>query len=373
MCVRRSRYPMFVPGGGPLNWFEKDMLDRAEEASKLSKEEFIELANVNAKNDCDLSMLQDLNDNVVCEEVEWTRRDPPYDASILDSREVIQRLSEGDDEPPKTPVSPFAPSLPGGSVIASDDRMIIVRPQPRTSTGSRLNSADSEYGVFQKQSSWSSSSSLDEPGGELQLSLAFNSSKGILTVKLLEAHELRARELSGSADPYAKMRLLPDRSNTWQTKVHRRTLNPVFDEEFTFETSSLSGTTLEVLLYDFDPVSKHRALGYVRLPLPPKNQGTDHIGNEPIILTRPIHRYGAEGSVYRSDPLGELMVSLFYDITTTKLTVIVVRAINLLIADDSGTQSSDTYVKVTIFKDGKGFKKEQQYVEMLIVQFGMMY
>lgn len=123
-------------------------------------------------------------------------------------------------------------------------------------------------------------------------------------------------------------------------------LNLVFDEEFTFETSSLSGTTLEVLLYDFDPVTKHRALGYVRLPLPPKNNGSDHLGNEAITLTRPVHRYGAEGSVYRSDPLGELMVSLFYDLTTTKLTVIVVRAINLLIADDSGTQNSDTYVKV---------------------------
>lgn len=62
---------------------------------------------------------------------------------------VIQRLSsEGDDEP-KTPMSPFAPPLPGGAVVASDDRMVILRPQPRTTSGSRLNSADSDS-VFHK-------------------------------------------------------------------------------------------------------------------------------------------------------------------------------------------------------------------------------
>lgn len=64
------------------------MLNRAEEASKSQKEEFIELASVGATDgDFDPSILQDLSDSVVCEEVEWTRKDPPYDASILDSRE----------------------------------------------------------------------------------------------------------------------------------------------------------------------------------------------------------------------------------------------------------------------------------------------
>lgn len=27
-------------------------------------------------------------------------------------------------------------------------------------------------------------------------------------------------------DPYAKIRLLPDKNNVWQTRIHRRTLNP---------------------------------------------------------------------------------------------------------------------------------------------------
>ncbi|KAG8035148.1 hypothetical protein G9C98_001638 [Cotesia typhae] len=283
MCLKRRNFP----GNRPLNWFEKDLLDRAKEAT-TSKQNFIELGNVASAAAGDSAGSPDFGDNL-CEELEWTRRDPPYDTSILDSREVIQRLSEGDDEP-RSPVSPIAPPLPGGALVASDERMVIVRPQPRSSHGSRLSS-DSDS-VFHKQSSWSSSSSLDEVGGDLQLSLTFDSTAGVLTVKLIEAHDLRARELSGNADPYAKIRLLPDRSNTWQTKVHRCTLNPVFDEEFTFEVSSLNGTTLEVLLYDFDPASKHRALGYVRLPLPLNNG--EFLGLKPVEVTRPIHRYGAE-------------------------------------------------------------------------------
>ncbi|CAD6235853.1 GSCOCG00008013001-RA-CDS [Cotesia congregata] len=351
MCLKRRNFP----GNRPLNWFEKDLLDRAKEAT-TSKQNFIELGNVASAAAGDSAGLPDFGDSL-CEELEWTRRDPPYDTSILDSREVIQRLSERDDEP-RSPVSPIAPPLPGGALVASDERMVIVRPQPRSSHGSRLSS-DSDS-VFHKQSSWSSSSSLDEVGGDLQLSLTFDSTAGVLTVKLIEAHDLRARELSGNADPYAKIRLLPDRSNTWQTKVHRCTLNPVFDEEFTFEVSSLNGTTLEVLLYDFDPASKHRALGYVRLPLPLNNG--EFLGLKPVEVTRPIHRYGAEGSVYRSDPLGELMVSLCYDANANKLTVIVIRAINLSITEDSGNQNYDTYVKVTIFKDGKSLKKKRTVI-----------
>lgn len=116
----------------------------------------------------------------------------------------------------------------------------------------------------------------------------------------------------------------------------------VFDEDFVFETNSLTGMMLEVLIYDFDPVSRHRGIGYVRVRLP---VGPELLDSKPVLLTKPILRYGAEGSVYRSDPLGELMVSLFYDPSAAKLTVIVVRAINLSIVDDTGT-SADTYVKV---------------------------
>lgn len=42
----------------------------------------------------------------------------------------------------------------------------------------------------------------------------------------LQAQDLQARDFSGTADPYAKVRLLPDKTNVWQTRIHKRTLNP---------------------------------------------------------------------------------------------------------------------------------------------------
>lgn len=41
-----------------------------------------------------------------------------------------------------------------------------------------------------------------------------------------QANDLQPRDFSGTADPYAKIRLLPDKANFWQTKIHKRTLNP---------------------------------------------------------------------------------------------------------------------------------------------------
>lgn len=55
----------------------------------------------------------------------------------------MQHLSESDDIPP-SPMSPLAPPLPEGAVVASEKRMVIVRPPPRSIDGSqsRLNSIE---------------------------------------------------------------------------------------------------------------------------------------------------------------------------------------------------------------------------------------
>lgn len=47
------------------------------------------------------------------------------------------------------------------------------------------------------------------------------------------------KDVSGSSDPYVKVYLLPDRKKKFQTKVHRKNLNPVFNETFIFRWVSL--------------------------------------------------------------------------------------------------------------------------------------
>lgn len=53
----------------------------------------------------------------------------------------------------------------------------------------------------------------------------------------MEATELPGMDMSGTSDPYVKVTLLPDKKPKFETKVHRKTLNPVFNETFIFKVS----------------------------------------------------------------------------------------------------------------------------------------
>lgn len=56
-------------------------------------------------------------------------------------------------------------------------------------------------------------------------------------VGIIQAAELPAMDMGGTSDPYVKVYLLPDKKKKFETKVHRKTLNPVFNEQFTFKVA----------------------------------------------------------------------------------------------------------------------------------------
>jgi len=41
-------------------------------------------------------------------------------------------------------------------------------------------------------------------------------------------------DMGGTSDPYVKCYIMPDKKKKFETKVHRKTLNPVFNETFIF-------------------------------------------------------------------------------------------------------------------------------------------
>ena len=50
--------------------------------------------------------------------------------------------------------------------------------------------------------------------------------------------DLAPMDLNGFSDPYVCIHLLPDNKKKFETKVHRKTLNPVFNETFKFTVSN---------------------------------------------------------------------------------------------------------------------------------------
>ncbi|KAM9808148.1 synaptotagmin-9-like [Neosynchiropus ocellatus] len=101
--------------------------------------------------------------------------------------------------------------------------------------------------------------------GRLHFVLKFDFDLEQLIVKIHSAQDLPAKDFSGTSDPYVKIYLLPDRKTKHQTKVHRKTLQPVFDEVFLFPVAyaELSGRKLHFSVYDFDRFSRHDLIGQV--------------------------------------------------------------------------------------------------------------
>lgn len=58
-----------------------------------------------------------------------------------------------------------------------------------------------------------------------------------LTIGILQAADLLSMDSGGTSDPYVKVLLLPDKKKKFDTKVHKKTLNPVFNESFVFKVS----------------------------------------------------------------------------------------------------------------------------------------
>uniref|UniRef100_H2LSB8 Synaptotagmin n=1 Tax=Oryzias latipes TaxID=8090 RepID=H2LSB8_ORYLA len=174
-----------------------------------------------------------------------------------------------------------------------------------------------------------------------------------LTVGILQAADLMSMDSGGTSDPYVRVLLLPDKKKKFDTKVHKKTLNPVFNETFVFKVpyEELGGKTLCLSVYDYDRFSKHDVIGEVKLAM------------NTIDLGRPIEEWRDLESADQEEPekLGDICISLRYVPTAGKLTVCILEAKNLKKMDACGL--SDPYVKIQLLQGGKRLKKKKTTVK----------
>ena len=60
-----------------------------------------------------------------------------------------------------------------------------------------------------------------------------------LSIGVIQAADLPGMDMSGTSDPYVKVYIMPDKKKKFETKVHRKTLNPVFNETFVFKVGAV--------------------------------------------------------------------------------------------------------------------------------------
>uniref|UniRef100_A0A3Q1G3X3 Synaptotagmin IIa n=1 Tax=Acanthochromis polyacanthus TaxID=80966 RepID=A0A3Q1G3X3_9TELE len=174
-----------------------------------------------------------------------------------------------------------------------------------------------------------------------------------LTVGILQAADLLSMDSGGTSDPYVKVFVLPDKKKKFDTKVHKKTLNPVFNETFTFKIpfQEMGGKTLVMSVYDFDRFSKHDVIGEIKIPM------------NTLDLAKPIEEWRDLDSADQEEPekLGDICISLRYVPTAGKLTICILEAKNLKKMDVGGL--SDPYVKINLLQNGKRLKKKKTTVK----------
>ncbi|XP_066938558.1 synaptotagmin 1 isoform X32 [Macrobrachium rosenbergii] len=193
----------------------------------------------------------------------------------------------------------------------------------------------------------------EEKLGRLNFKLEYDFNSNSLSVTVIQCEELPALDMGGTSDPYVKVYLLPDKKKKFETKVHRKTLNPVFEETFTFKQvpyADIMSKTLVFGIYDFDRFSKHDQIGEVKIPLCQ------------VDLAQTIEEWRDLVSVEGDGgQLGDICFSLRYVPTAGKLTVVILEAKNLKKMDVGGL--SDPYVKICLIQNGKRLKKKKTSIK----------
>lgn len=187
--------------------------------------------------------------------------------------------------------------------------------------------------------------------GRLQYKLDYDFDKNALTCVIVQAEELPAMDLGGTSDPYVKLFLLPEKKKKFQTKVQRKSLNPVFNESFTFKIpfSEVASQTLVLNVFDFDRFGKHDQIGQISIPLGKIDLATS-LEKTDLIESPPENR------------LGEVCLALRYVPNKNKLSVVVMECKNLKKMDVLGL--SDPYVKIYLMMGTKRLEKKKTTIKM---------
>ncbi|XP_055932703.1 synaptotagmin-12-like [Argiope bruennichi] len=189
--------------------------------------------------------------------------------------------------------------------------------------------------------------------GELELGLEYDTETEDLIVIINRARDLVGPIPNSVVDSYIKVFLLPDRSTNMQTRIQRKSNNPVFKERFLFgvDEADVPHRSLLCTVFTCDKYT-NSMLGECEVKLSDVDLAQPYMGWFPIVDS---NQGPAE--------LGDIMFSLSYLPTAERLTVVIVKGRNLRWEKSANSAEFNPFVKVYLLQNGNKFAKKKTSVK----------
>uniref|UniRef100_A0A6Q2ZNW7 Rabphilin 3A homolog (mouse), b n=1 Tax=Esox lucius TaxID=8010 RepID=A0A6Q2ZNW7_ESOLU len=119
-----------------------------------------------------------------------------------------------------------------------------------------------------------------EERGRILVSLTYSTQQGRLIVGVVRCAHLAAMDSNGYSDPFVKVCLKPDMGKKAKnkTQIKKKTLNPEFNEEFSYEIKhgELAKKTLDLTVWDYDLGTSNDFIGGCQLGITAKGECLKH-------------------------------------------------------------------------------------------------
>ncbi|XP_062479376.1 synaptotagmin-12 isoform X1 [Pezoporus occidentalis] len=218
------------------------------------------------------------------------------------------------------------------------------------------------YGPLRKSISADSLSSISSIGnnfgqdftvGQVEVSMEYDAKAAALRVTLLQGKDLLEKEDARFESCFMRVSLLPAEQIVGISRLQRGAGAVAFEERFSvpLEPTALEEQSLRFSAFGIDDDERNVSTGVAELRLCDLD-----------LATRPFSAWLYLQDMNRAvDTVGEILLSLSYLPTAERLTVVVVKAKNLVWSEGKGT--ADPFVKVYLLQDGRKISKKKTAVK----------
>ncbi|NXA49290.1 SYT12 protein, partial [Nothocercus julius] len=218
------------------------------------------------------------------------------------------------------------------------------------------------YGPLKKSVSADSLSSVSSIGnsfgqeftvGQVEVSLEYSARARALHVALLQGKDLLERDAGRFESCFVRVSLLPAERAVGTSRPQRSGCSVRFEERFcvALQPAALEENSLRFAAFGVDGADRNVPVGAAELKL-----------SDLDLPARPFNAWLYLQDTNKTvDSVGEILLSLSYLPTAERLTVVVVKAKNLVWSNGKGT--ADPFVKVYLLQDGRKISKKKTAVK----------